>query len=592
MILDLVSDVHAFLNAFDKAPVSPLPDNVKTMFLEHVRFANGLSPAGEAAAPPTRFAQTQSREVYCNNVITDRGIVAFSDILRIIALLHGRGATPCILDVFPLTYMSWHTMAQRKAVTNDMLGKLRDALPALVEEQGVKWVYDAICAHLFIPNAIKAALYSEILADLAHAGLVDVVVDLLRNPDVDPSHCGYQLGLWAVTNANRPLLDMLLLDDRIDTSALGRKEDAGAPPRSARDEGQLTNLKEARALVIPAEEADKIVSSEAMTAQVAADEGPTRQTAACKEEVRQVVTQLEKQGQGVNDEHALELAEKLLGGTHVLDLPALLRLSKLASQQDDLITLSAALVFHGAHVGEHNWIIPVNDPASSVGEVLRIKVYWLKISTVKFLVPGGEWDLYLRLRSPANVLPKIDVEIHDEAPILRRVSPIVAPAPSSSSAPERVSSQLVGTVRGFSKFDEIAASASSGPPIVAAPALYEAITLRTVDSLHPEDRDIIDPQWESVTNMTAARAPDVGSVRAWPPAAGMPMGVDDVARFHQQVDVRGGLPPPPYVPPALGQEEAMVDPEEAAPAMEQPRQELDGDIPALEPTEQRAALAL
>ncbi|KNE68391.1 hypothetical protein AMAG_13047 [Allomyces macrogynus ATCC 38327] len=48
-------------------------------------------------------------------------------------------------------------------------------------------VNDAIRMHLFIPDTIKAALFSEILAAMVHAGLVAAVTDLFRNPEVDPA---------------------------------------------------------------------------------------------------------------------------------------------------------------------------------------------------------------------------------------------------------------------------------------------------------------------------------------------------------------------------------------------------------------------
>ncbi|KNE69492.1 hypothetical protein AMAG_14058 [Allomyces macrogynus ATCC 38327] len=588
--LDLKTDVYALLDALDEVPVPPLPAPVKAMILDQIHFANCLDLAGEAA-PRSTVVQTQSRELFCSNVITNRGVVAFSGILRVIAFLHGRGVTPCILDVFPLKYMSWHTMAQRKAVTNDMLGKLRDALSALVGEQGVKWVYDAICANLFIPNAVKAALYSEILADMVHAGLVDAVADLLQHSEVDPSRNNGRLLQAAMDGQHPTILTLLRLDERIDTCALDQQEEEEAcrladydvETHSVEASGS-DDEEETRGLAVPAEaEVGQATTREESAVTDVAREDGAQQIAVQVERQEQDLSivageddvceraRVEKQGQDVDEEHVLELAEKMLDGTSAPDLPALQRLSTLASRRDDLITLSAAKVFHGRHVGEPDWIIPMTDPTSSMGEVLRVR-----ISTTALLVPSGSWELSVRLRSPSYMLPKINVEVNIQAPVIGPenqlgwesrtlcVDDIQLPATDGQYVQWRVPIEPihVESALGFNKlvlrlmkmpnvylFDDllldtvevrslrsvwsaapiggslsalddlppilsklgkIAASASmSNTPVFVAPALIAGAQSRFVDPLHPDDRTIRDPRWDDLSATDAPTRPHV-----------------------------------------------------------------------------------
>ncbi|KAJ3361410.1 hypothetical protein GGF32_007334 [Allomyces javanicus] len=224
--LDLDADIYALLDALDEMRITQLPNNVRTTFMTLVDYANSLNAAGEEKPPPDTI-QTRSQEVYCGDVVTNRGIVMFSDMLRVTAFLHGRGTKPCVLDLWPLSYMSWRTKKQRDAVSKRVLTEIGRALPPLIKNlMDGRLMVDAIRDHLFLPDAIKGALYSEVLADLVRVGAVDEVVDLLtKNQNVDPSSNDGKVLQAAKEGKHRTLLTLLRHDDRIDTSELDREEE-------------------------------------------------------------------------------------------------------------------------------------------------------------------------------------------------------------------------------------------------------------------------------------------------------------------------------------------------------------------------------
>ncbi|KNE55615.1 hypothetical protein AMAG_01504 [Allomyces macrogynus ATCC 38327] len=225
MRLDLDADIYALLDALDEMRITKFPIDVHTMLMTLVDYANSLNAAGEEKPQPESI-QTRSQEVYCGDVVTNRGIVMFSDMLRISAFLHGRGTKPCVLDLWPLSYMSWRTKKQRDAVTKRMLAEICRALPPLIRNhEEARWMVGAIRDHLFLPNAVKGALYSEILADLVRAGAEDEVFNLLQDPNVDPSRNDGKVLQAAKDGKHQLILTMLRQDDRIDTSALDREEE-------------------------------------------------------------------------------------------------------------------------------------------------------------------------------------------------------------------------------------------------------------------------------------------------------------------------------------------------------------------------------
>ncbi|KAJ3362287.1 hypothetical protein GGF31_001772 [Allomyces arbusculus] len=599
-LIDFRTDVYALLDAVNEAPALPLPIDVKAMILDYARFANGLNLTGEASPSP-KVVQTQSREVYCSNVITNRGIVAFSGTLRVIAFLHGRGSTPCALDVFPLTYMSWHTAAQRKVVAARMLDKLHDALPALIENNGADWGYDAIRTHLFIPDAIKAMLYSQILADMVQFGLADAVVDLLRIPDVDPSHNSGLLLQAAMDGQHHSLLSMLRLDSRIDTTALDQHEEEEARQLAVRDEETQDEGKsgcesevEAREIAFPTgDDVDKAVGGDSFRTIAASEEG-AQQVMAKVEEQKQVLPvvvgefetrgekRVEKQEQDAAEERALELAEKMLDGTRPPDLPALQRLSTLASERDDLITLSAAKSLarktnsggSPARSASTTWesrTICVDDiqlPSTDDQHVQwRVPVEPVQIGSAL-----GFNKLSLGLMKMPNVYHFDDLYLNT-VKVYRVES--VAPIGGSSS------SSALDFPPVLSKLSNIAASASlSNAPVVIAPALITGAQSHFVDPIHPDDRTIRDPRWDDLAATAGPnRSPvDAGPTRTWRPSPGSHIVMDDVGRAHQQVDVRAlanvgrilqgsanehGVdfpPPPPYEPRDSLQGEAAQSP--------------------------------
>ncbi|KNE58425.1 hypothetical protein AMAG_03999 [Allomyces macrogynus ATCC 38327] len=331
--LDLDADIYTLLDALDEMRITPLPNDVHTTFMTLVDYANSLNTAGEEKPQPDTI-QTRSQEVYCGDVVTNRGIVMFSDMLRVTAFLHGRGTKPCVLDLWPLSYMSWRTKKQRDAVTKRVLAEMCRALPPLIKNlKEARWMVDAIRDHLFLPNAIKCALYSEILADLVRAGAVDEVVDLLKDTGTDPSCNDGKVLQAAKDGKHRTLLTMLRHDDRINTSELDREEE---------EERKRTEAEKARTRGLPG----SLSSSQSGSA-----------------------------------------AERAV------------------------VELAAAQAFRGDYVGEPNWIRAMNDNTSSKGQVLRVRVDWLNISTTEFQLANGKWDFFLRLKA-GGALPKINVEIN------------------------------------------------------------------------------------------------------------------------------------------------------------------------------------
>ncbi|KAJ3375820.1 hypothetical protein GGF31_003025 [Allomyces arbusculus] len=333
--LDLDTDIYALFDALDEMRITSLPNDVRTTFMTLVDYANSLNSAGEAKPQPDTI-QTRSQEVYCGDVVTNRGIVMFSDMLRVTAFLHGRGTKPCVLDLWPLCYMSWRTKKQRDAVTKHVLAEICHALPPLIKTlKEARWMVNVIRDHLFLPDAIKCALYSAILADLVRAGAVDEVVDLLKDARVDPSCNDGKVLQAAMDGKHRTLLTILRHDDRIDTSELERKEE---------------------------------------------------------EEERQRA-------------EAEEVKTRGLSGSSSSNRPG-------SAAERAVVELSAAKAFRGDHVGEPTWIRALNDSTSSKGQVLRVRVYWLNISTTDFQLANGQWDFFLRLKVGDCALPKINFEVN------------------------------------------------------------------------------------------------------------------------------------------------------------------------------------
>ncbi|KNE73309.1 hypothetical protein AMAG_17477 [Allomyces macrogynus ATCC 38327] len=185
-IISLVADIFAMLDAVAMKGAQPLPEDVQTLLFELVDYANKLDLAGVIAAMPKTHT-TRTQEVYCGNVITNRGIVMFSDMVRIMAYLHGRPQTPCIFDLYPFVYMAWRTNDQRTTVTVHIVAAITVALPELAREQGAVWVYAAIRDHLFVPDAVKPKLVSHLLPHLIQAGRGEEALEALtKDPRVNP----------------------------------------------------------------------------------------------------------------------------------------------------------------------------------------------------------------------------------------------------------------------------------------------------------------------------------------------------------------------------------------------------------------------
>ncbi|KNE56798.1 hypothetical protein AMAG_02574 [Allomyces macrogynus ATCC 38327] len=176
--LDLAADIFAMLDAIDSKGPPPLPEDVQNLLFRFIDIAN--EPVAEDVEMPTPDSHTMP-------VITDRGIVIFSDMVRIMAHLHGRPQTTCILDLYPLVYMACRTKNQLTTKAEHFVSEITWALPELVQTHGAAWAYAVIRDHLFVPAAVKAELVSHLLADMIRAGLGDEALEALtKDTRVNP----------------------------------------------------------------------------------------------------------------------------------------------------------------------------------------------------------------------------------------------------------------------------------------------------------------------------------------------------------------------------------------------------------------------
>ncbi|KNE56788.1 hypothetical protein AMAG_02560 [Allomyces macrogynus ATCC 38327] len=240
--INLVADIFAMLDAVDSKKSDPLPEDVQALLFALVDYANRLDLTGtEAKMPKTHTTRTQ--EVYCGDVITNRGVVMFTDMLRIMAYLHGRAKSPCIFDLYPLVYMAWRTNDQRTTITAHIVAALIVALPELVVKHGAAWAYAAIRDHLFVPKAVKAVLVSHLLADMIRAGLGDEALEALtQQPLVDPSVNESAAIRPAVLLGHAGLLTRLRVDDRVKDTMPKWDKDA----KKLRDEMDAQKAAEAK----------------------------------------------------------------------------------------------------------------------------------------------------------------------------------------------------------------------------------------------------------------------------------------------------------------------------------------------------------
>ncbi|KAJ3371680.1 hypothetical protein GGF31_002659 [Allomyces arbusculus] len=224
--INLPDDIFTTLDDADRYAAEPLPEDVQALLFALVDYANRLDLTGtEAKMPKTHTTRTQ--EVYCGDVITNRGIVMFTDMVRIMAYLHGRPKTPCIFDLYPLANMAWRTNNQRMTVAAHFVAQLTTALPTVVSKHGAAWAYAAIRDHLFVPDAVKAVLVSHLLVDMVQAKLADEALEALtKDPRVDPSVNESRMIEPAVALRHADLLARLRIDDRVKVEVEKWEKDA------------------------------------------------------------------------------------------------------------------------------------------------------------------------------------------------------------------------------------------------------------------------------------------------------------------------------------------------------------------------------
>ncbi|KAJ3349308.1 hypothetical protein GGF32_005666 [Allomyces javanicus] len=240
--LNLAADIFAMLDAIDTKKSGPLPEDVQSLLFALVDYANKLDLTG-AEAKMAKTHTTRTQEVYCGDVITNRGIVMFSDMVRIMAHLHGRPQTPCIFDLYPLVYMAWRTNDQRTTVSTHIVAAITVALPELVQKHGAAWAYAAIRDHLFVPDAVKFVFFSHLLSHMIQAELGNEALEALtKDPRVDPSvneSCAIEP---AVMLGHAGLLARLRLDDRVKVEVEKWEKDA-AKQRAEREAQRAAEAK-------------------------------------------------------------------------------------------------------------------------------------------------------------------------------------------------------------------------------------------------------------------------------------------------------------------------------------------------------------
>ncbi|KAJ3371670.1 hypothetical protein GGF31_002649 [Allomyces arbusculus] len=222
--LDLLNDVFASLEAADQHLAEPLPTDVQTLLFALVDYVNRLDLA-----------------VYCGGVIRNRGIVMFSDMVRIMAYLHGRPKTPCIFDLYPLVYMAWRTNDQRMTASTHIVAAITVALPELVKKHGAAFAYAAIRDHLFVPDAVKVVLMSHLLPHMIRAGLGNEALEVpTYDSRVDPSVDEMRAIELAVALNHAGLLARLRVDYRVKIEV--EKWEKNRAERAAREAAENRRL--------------------------------------------------------------------------------------------------------------------------------------------------------------------------------------------------------------------------------------------------------------------------------------------------------------------------------------------------------------